>query len=103
MIHLLTDDVYDYIKGKGTAETGTQLNILLQILVSESLEKIQKNRSARLKAQWHQIQVYKDMLQQKAVTSFELEKEVNKSKNEDEAQSMVNIETVIGGDENTTD
>ena len=33
----------------------------------------------------------------------ELEKEVNKSKNEDEAQSMVNIETVIGGDENTTD
>ena len=33
----------------------------------------------------------------------EHEKEVNKSKNEDEAQSMVNIETVIGGDENTTD
>ena len=33
----------------------------------------------------------------------ELEKEVNKSKNEDEAQSMVNIESVIGGDENTTD
>ena len=33
----------------------------------------------------------------------ELEKEVENSKAEDEAQSMVNIETVIGGDENTTD
>ena len=78
MLQMLSDDVYDYIKGKGTAETGTQLNILLQILVSESLEKMQKNRSPRLKAQWHQIQVYKDMLQHKAVTSFELEEEVNR-------------------------
>jgi len=33
----------------------------------------------------------------------ELEKEVENSKAEDEAQSMVNIESVIGGDENTTD
>ena len=33
----------------------------------------------------------------------ELEREVESSKAEDEAQSMVNIETVIGGDENTTD
>ncbi len=32
----------------------------------------------------------------------ELEKEVENSKKEDEAQSMVNIETVVGGDENTT-
>ena len=75
---MLSDDVYDYIKGKGTAETGTQLNILLQILVSESLEKMQKNRSPRLKAQWQQIQDYKNMLQHKAVTSFELEEEVNR-------------------------
>ena len=33
----------------------------------------------------------------------ELEREVESSKAEDEAQSMVNIESVIGGDENTTD
>ena len=78
MLQMLSDDVYDYIKGKGTAETGTQLNILLQILVSESLEKMQKNRSPRLKAQWQQIQDYEDMLQHKAVTSFELEEEVNR-------------------------
>jgi hypothetical protein len=78
MIHLLSDDVYDYIKGKGTAETETQLNILFQILVSESLEKLQNYRSPRSKDQWRQIQVYKDTLQQSAVTSFELEAEVNR-------------------------
>ena len=60
MLQMLSDDVYDYIKGKGTAETGTQLNILLQILVSESLEKLQNYRSPRSKDQWRQIQVYKD-------------------------------------------
>ena len=75
---MLSDDVYDYIKGKGTAKTETQLNILLQILVGESVEKLQNYRSPRSKEQWEQIQFYKDMLEQKAVTSFELEKEVNR-------------------------
>jgi len=75
---MLSDDVYDYIKGKGTAKTETQLNILLQVLVGESIEEIQNNRSPRSKEKWDQIQFYKDMLQQKAVTSFELEKEVNR-------------------------
>ena len=75
---MLSDDVYDHIKGKGTAKTETQLNILLQILVSESLEKLQNYRSPRSTSQWQQIQVYKDMLQHEAVTSFELEEEVNR-------------------------
>jgi len=75
---MLYDDVYDYIKGKGTAKTETQLNILLQILVGESVEKLQNYRSPRSKEQWEQIQFYKDMLEQKAVTSFELEEEVNR-------------------------
>ena len=75
---MLYDDVYDYIKGKGTAKTETQLNILLQILVGESVEKLQNYRSPRSKDQWEQIQFYKDMLQHKAVTSFELEEEVNR-------------------------
>ena len=75
---MLYDDVYDYIKGKGTAKTETQLNILLQILVGESVEKLQNYRSPRSKEQWEQIQFYKDMLQQKAVTSFELEGQVNR-------------------------
>ena len=75
---MLSDDVYDCIKGKGTAKTETQLNILLQVLVGESIEEIQNNRSPRSKEGWEQIQFYKDMLQQKAVTSFELEKEVNR-------------------------
>ncbi len=75
---MLTRDIYDYIKGKGTAKTETQLNILLQILVRESLEKFQNNRSPRSREKWIQIQFYKDMLEQDVVTSVELEKEVNR-------------------------
>ena len=55
MLHLLSHVLYDHIKGKGTAKTETQLNILLQILVSESLEKLQNYRSPRSKEQWEQI------------------------------------------------
>ena len=77
---MLSEDVYDYIKGKGTAETETQLNILLQILIAESLENHRNHRSERLKDQWKQIQFYKEALSSDgfAVTGFEIEKEVNR-------------------------
>ena len=80
---MLYDGLLGNIKGNTTE---TQLNLLLQILVVESLEKLQNYRSERTTSHMAQIKFYRNMYEDMhpneqvwfGVTSFELEGEVNR-------------------------